>query len=190
MYEGEDFWDSSTRVPHRADIQIASFDVALDRTTWQLVHLTDDKRFDVRENRDRYITVEVDRRRVPTTDQGIDKDRHRFFVVNLMHRKLTDEVPDPSGLRVVRTRSADQDAINGFDTNYFSAAPVVNITCNKNVQVVEPYADISTCLEHFALSGVPTGVRAFIRKTDVANWRVIHDRLEQQLRPMFKQQTH
>jgi hypothetical protein len=187
MYEGEDFWDSSTRAPHRPDTQVASFDVALDRTTWRLVRMTDDTRFEVHENRDRYITVEVDRGRVPITDQGIDKDRHRFFVLGVMHRKLSDEVPDENGLMVVRTRAADEDAINGFDTNYFSATPTVNITCNKTVQVVAPHADISTCLEDFALPGVPTGVRAFIKKTDVPNWRVIHDSLEQQLRPMFKQ---
>jgi hypothetical protein len=187
MYEGEDVWDPSSRVEHRPDTQVASFDVALDRTNWQLVHMTDASRFDVRRNSGRYITVEVDRHRVPIDDKGIAA-RHHDFVVGVMHRRLDEETVEPNGLRVAHALPADDTNVQGFSTNYFSANPTVNITCDKNIQVVPPYADISTCLEDFALTGVPTGVRAFIKKTDVPNWRLIHDSLEQHLRPMFKQQ--
>lgn len=188
MYEGEDIWDPSSRVEHRPEGQIASFDVALDRTTWRLVHMKPESRFEVRRDRDRYITVEVDRHRVPINDRGIEA-RHRDFVVGVMHRDLRDERVDGNGLRVVAVPSpTDRNEIQGFSANYFSAKPAVNITCNRSVQVVAPFADISTCLEDFALAGVPSGVRAYINKTDLPNWRKIHDSLEQQLGPMFARQ--
>ena len=188
MYEGEDIWDPSSRVEHRPDSQIASFDVALDRTTWRLVHMKPESRFEVRRDRGRYITVEGDRHRVPIDDRGIET-RHHDFVVDTMHRQLADETVDGNGLRVVTVPPpTDRSDIQGFSSNYFSARPAVNITCNRSIQVVAPFADISTCLEDFALAGVPTGVRAYINKTDLPNWRKIHDSLEQQLGPMFARQ--
>lgn len=185
MYEGEDIWDPSSRMAHRPDSQIASFDVALDRTTWRLVHMTPQTRPAIRQNADRYMIVEVDRDRVPASDRGIAA-RHRDFVVGVMHRRLSDETLDSSGLRMITARPAEDRNMQGFSANYFSARPAVNITCNKAIQEVAPFADISTCYEDFALSGVPTGVRVFIRKTDVPNWRTIYDALEQQLGQMFR----
>ena len=186
MYEGEDAWDPSSRVKHSTETQVASFDVALDRMTWRLVHMSASSRSEIRRNADRYITVEIDRARVPVNDLGIEA-RHRDFVVGTMRRRLSDETLDGNGLRVVTVPPpTDKNDIQGFSANYFSSIPTVNITCNRAIQVVPPFADLSTCLEDFALTGVPTGVRAYIKKTDLPNWRIIHDALEQQLLPMFK----
>lgn len=172
VYSGEDVWKPQSKGSRTADRQIESFDVDLDRSTLKVARFGPDADPANRLDRSRYILVDIDRVRVPNTDAGISA-RHREFVTTVMHREIANETVDANGLSTVRKVGAEALENRGFNANYYSASPVVNISCNRAIQEVAPFADISTCYEEFALPELETGVRAFIKNSDLPRWREI-----------------
>lgn len=181
VYEGEGVWEPARPGSHAADRQIESFDVALDRRTLRLRRFATPSDDRLKTDRDQSIFVDVERNGgVPATDAGIAA-RHREFVPMMVHRRLADERIDGNGLLAVAMQGAEARENRGFNANYYSAAPPVNISCNRSIQEVAPFADISTCYEEFALPGMSAGVRAFIKKSDLPRWRQIRAALQEQL---------
>lgn len=173
VFVGEDVWRPDKAKAQPLEHQIKSFDVALNRQSLRLVH------FDAsdpasRLDHGKYIFADVEVDGVPSSDAGIAA-RHVLFVETMMHRKVRDEKPGTSGLRSVSLVGPESRANRGFNSNHFSPDPVVNITCNRAVQVSPPFADVSTCFEDFALPPFGAGVRVFLEKSDLPRWRAVRD---------------
>lgn len=173
VFAGQDVWKTGSTLSEAPTREIKSFDVALDRQTLGLVHFDPSDPVS-RLNRDRYIFADVEADGVPSSDAGIAA-RHVFFVETMMHRKISDEVPEPSGLRGVSLAKPEGLENRGFSSNHFSPKPMVNITCNRAVQVAPPFRDVSTCFEDFAYPPFRAGVRVFLEKTDLPRWKEVRD---------------